>query len=128
MKTSDQVLAYVICGKRKIPVVVTDYFLESRRESTTFVIPTERHIRTGQPDGEIFEGMSHKLTCKAVVASASFLVNGTVQFPELAGKILSLKRKRFSIVQTTSEEVRGYFRLEIQAVRSTRDFKIIHYR
>lgn len=127
-KKTELVKAFVLNGKRKTAIVLTSWFCETTANNKEFTLPSERSLRTGKPDGHINEGSTTNLFCKAVADSKPFLVNGRVNFPDWSGKILSVNRRRFTIVETTFEEHRGFIKAEIKAVRHTYDFKIIHYR
>lgn len=119
--------AYVLSGKKKYQVVITTWTSEIRANLKTFALPSERHLRTGQPDGVIRDGSTEELVCKAVSASAPFLVDGRVKFPDWVGKTLSLNRRRYTIVETTSVEQRGFISFDFKAVRYTHEHRIISY-
>lgn len=130
--TPKQVLAFVLTGKKKAALIITTY----ERKTTAIQRPfahgffnaTERHIRTGQPDGYIHEGTTEEFTCKAISASAPYLVDGRVKFPDWLGKTLSVNRRRYTITETTSQEQRGFIQFEIKAVRHTHEHRIINFR
>lgn len=127
-KKPPQVSAYIVTGKKKTELVIMNWTRETRANLKPFAMPSERHIRTGQPDGIIRDGSTEELICKAMVHSGPYLVNGRVNYPDWIGKTLSVNRRRYTITETNSEEIQGFIRFEIKAVRYTNEFQIIHFR